>query len=142
MMTTIIRFETMIKRNMSQNRLQIVSKYLPHKLGHVFHHPRGVYRLRCCKPELDILSSILGGTKAILMALVKLVSILFAHKKPTKINLTWETLFIISWKPDGFEHRASVWQTGVAISGRCEHTRIHFTCIGLSVWYISHISKK
>jgi hypothetical protein len=90
MMTTIIRFETMIKRNMSQNRLQIVSKSLPNMLGHVFHHPRGVYRLRCCKPELEILSSIRGGgTKAILMALVKLISILFAHKKPTKIRWTW-----------------------------------------------------
>ena len=90
MMTTIIRFETMIKRNMSQNRLRIVSKSLPNMLGHVFHHPRGVYRLRCCKPELEILSSIRGGgTQAILMALVKLISILFAHKKPTRIKYTW-----------------------------------------------------
>ena len=90
MMTTIIRFETMIKRNMSQNRLQLVSKSLPHMLGHVFQYPRVVYRLSCCKSELKILSSIRGGgTKAILMALVKLVSILFAHKKPTKINLLW-----------------------------------------------------
>ena len=89
MMTTIIRFETMIKRNMSQNRLQIVSKSLPNVLGHVFHHPRGVYRLRRWKHEVEILSSIRsGGTNAILMALVKLVSILFAHKKPTKISLT------------------------------------------------------
>jgi len=88
MMTTIIRFETMIKRNMSQNRLQIVSKSLPHMLGHVFQYPRGVYRLTCCKSELEILSSIRGGgTNAIFMALVKLISFLFAHKKPTKINL-------------------------------------------------------
>jgi len=79
-MTTIIRFETMIKRNMSQNRLQTVSQSLPN-LCHVFHHPRGVYRLRCCKFELEILSSIRsGGTNAMLMALVKLIRF-FLHTK-------------------------------------------------------------
>ena len=90
MMTTIIRFETMIKRNMSQNRLQIVSKSLPNMLGHVFHHPCGVDRMRCCKSEMEILSSTRGGdTNVILMTLVKLISILFAHKKPSKINVIW-----------------------------------------------------
>jgi len=45
------------------------------------------------KSALEILSSIRGGgTNAILMALVKLISILFAHKKPTKINLTFGEL--------------------------------------------------
>jgi len=89
MMTTIIRFKTMIKRNMSQNRLQIVSKSLQKMSGHASHQGRDVYRLRCCMSELKILSSIRGGcTNAVLMAQVKLNIILFAHKKPTKINET------------------------------------------------------
>ena len=115
MRTTIIRFKTMIKRNMSQNRLQIVSKSLQNMSGFSWR----TWRLSVEMPsnELQVLSSIRGGcTDAVVMSQVGLNIILFAHEKPTRINKTRWWFSTIPWTPSGFERRAPVlrrWRSGL-----------------------------